>query len=1008
MARSSSSATSRAHGTSPSATLQHHVASLHVERPMVESCLASHMAPRALLALCCEPGMGVGDALDRALELLADRHPLVHRLDLSDTAGADCAPKAARLHRKARAEAREGMLTLVLLEDVPDLGEEQVTRMAGVVRRMLDGGACVVLTMRPEAVQLLEELRSALVFWSEDLLVEARGGTGACLDDGGVALCRGIPLLVWGYLRAPRTGEGPGRGYVDAMAQLVPLSMRAGLMEEERRLRLAMMALGSGRVEELEGVLGRVDAGILRAMQRDAPLFGVDVATSTFCCAGLSSLSVLEPCAFALAPLGRGREKVLRRCAEALMRRGEPRRAALLAALLPDDDAMAGICLRWCVELADVGRLDLVRSALGREAAAGTHARSRRAAELVADACRGGRVSRERVEELLAAGAETDGGERHACLMAALLASGRLLMAGVEPPAQPPVPEGGGRLARRLSSHLDAVRLMVAGRFREAYRHLLETPSEATEGSTLSAALLATDRALAGTLALDPKAQGSVARVDWGLLGQARGLVPYLGVSRAVACVAGGGSFGWSPKAAAHADRSGDALLRSWLLMLSALSEAHDGGGVMAHVRASNAESIARRLAVPWLGEACRIVSWAVAAHAGERPAADDLRPAEFSTVGLASIARVVALAGSEGGSACVPPDLPLDRDHLWLLCALAKGLGGVSEAVRRGMPPSWRRVVEEAGERWVSEGPEGPANALRRSPQGQGGPSAHEGQAAGPGGAAAGAHGPTVEVRVLGGMEVLVNGSAVPEGLLARRRGKAMLSFVATLEGHSAQRYRLAEALWPEGDLAFGRKGIYQATSAVNRALREAGSDVRPFRRSSSECTIALDLASVHCDLDDFLLVGRRALAGGRSDEEVLADARSAAGLYAGDLYVSSYDTSGEMALRRDEVRALFLDVMVAGSAAAGRLRAFGSAIYLAERAVRMDDLREDAHACLLGALIASGREAEALSRYAAFSMRCVERLRRPPSRRLRDMVEGIASPASRDGAGTLDYAIA
>lgn len=340
--------------TTPQAGVaRHHAATLDIERPIVESCVASHLRPRALVALCCEPGMAEGDVLERAFGLVAGWELRVEQLDLSLSGGDACCSRASRLLRRMRSSAREGELGCVVLERVPSLDEGDVARLAGVVRRMLDAGLCVVLTLLPEAMQLLEELRTALVFWSEDLLVDGGSGTGACLDEAGVSLSRGLPLLVRGYLRTPHPCRRPGRGYVDAMGNLVGLSLRDGLLEEERRLRLAMMLLGSGRLEDVAHVVGRVDEDIVRSMQRDAPLFGVDVATQTFCCAGLSSLPVFEECAASLAPYATGREDVARSCVGRLLASGEARRAAQVVSLLSDDGGARKLCLAFCAELAD-------------------------------------------------------------------------------------------------------------------------------------------------------------------------------------------------------------------------------------------------------------------------------------------------------------------------------------------------------------------------------------------------------------------------------------------------------------------------------------------------------------------------------------------------------------------------------------------------------------------------------------------------------------------------------
>ena len=134
----------------------------------------------------------------------------------------------------------------------------------------------------------------------------------------------------------------------------------------------------------------------------------------------------------------------------------------------------------------------------------------------------------------------------------------------------------------------------------------------------------------------------------------------------------------------------------------------------------------------------------------------------------------------------------------------------------------------------------------------------------------------------------------------------------------------------------------------------------------------IAVDMSIVDCDVTEFREMAREAV---DSEDAVrsLECARVAERLYGGDLYVPPSDATGFIEATRMELRGLYADAMVEGSAAALALGHDRTAVRLAENAVTTDNMREDAVTALVRALKACGRDAEASRQRRAFEDRSV-----------------------------------
>lgn len=198
------------------------------------------------------------------------------------------------------------------------------------------------------------------------------------------------------------------------------------------------------------------------------------------------------------------------------------------------------------------------------------------------------------------------------------------------------------------------------------------------------------------------------------------------------------------------------------------------------------------------------------------------------------------------------------------------------------------------------------------------------------------------------------------------------MLEYLV-LRGGGVKRFQVVEQIWPDCDYVQGFNRAYQTTSALRSLIGDAGDDrlnLIVANRMSGE--IAVDMSIVDCDVTEFREMAREAV---DSEDAVrsLECARAAERLYGGDLYVPPSDATGFIEATRMELRGLYADAMVEGSAAALALGHDRTAVRLAENAVTTDNMREDAVTALVRALKACGRDAEASRQRRAFEDRSV-----------------------------------
>jgi DNA-binding SARP family transcriptional activator/tetratricopeptide (TPR) repeat protein len=115
-----------------------------------------------------------------------------------------------------------------------------------------------------------------------------------------------------------------------------------------------------------------------------------------------------------------------------------------------------------------------------------------------------------------------------------------------------------------------------------------------------------------------------------------------------------------------------------------------------------------------------------------------------------------------------------------------------------------------------------------------------------------------TVQVRMLGGFEVAVDGDPVAAEAWSRRQAAGLVKLLSLAPGHRLHRDQVVEALWPNVPLDAVGPRLHKAAHYARRALH----DVPDALQLRNEMVVLSASDDVAVDVDELGTVGRRALA--------------------------------------------------------------------------------------------------------------------------------------------------
>lgn len=210
------------------------------------------------------------------------------------------------------------------------------------------------------------------------------------------------------------------------------------------------------------------------------------------------------------------------------------------------------------------------------------------------------------------------------------------------------------------------------------------------------------------------------------------------------------------------------------------------------------------------------------------------------------------------------------------------------------------------------------------------------------------------LQIVLLGGFRVRVNGRVIPDDAWRRRKPAAVVKLLALAPGHRLHREQAMELLWPELDPAAAAANLRKAVHHARRALGGP-----PDLIASMGDSLSLPATGLWVDVDAFQTAAMRARRTAAPDDYAAALALYGDGLLPEDRYE-------EWAIQpREELHADFLALL---GELAGLLEARsdldGAAASL-RRLVAADALNEEAHARLVRVYALAGRRTEALRQY-------------------------------------------
>lgn len=646
-----------------------------VRRSQLVSAISHELALRGLAAFLVEPGMGERFIIHDVVKRFASLGSSTVRYRFSRKSFLSSAKRLRRCLSEVRESVLNGLESLVVIEDLYANNDEQAYRLGSLLELFSVVGCRVVVVIDPDSEHLLDYAGNYRIYRSDYFLVSASEQDlwSNYFDGYDRAQARAITNGIPGLLSALRGssvdlfGYPVGQPWASVSARLLSYALRSGLVDEELAVRCALAALGSGQLSDLAQLGIRVSDDMVSLIERDAPIFGIDVSCGSFSLAACSPEvvgGVLSACRVEFAP------GLIARCVDLLVSKGDVRRAALIARECPALVDCESLANRNALELFDCGMHSFLTS----------HAKLARADENRENSCKAlllgllGLVDWDVAERALQTIGESPllkrripEDDRELLLLLAAhhakcqeSASGGTRESEVRELCDCGLASG-GRIARLLAAHARVVALCLSGRASDAYKFLMLLPeAELGPASRVSVfeAVLAKDVELVGMIVRDMSLGAARTKPAWAnevleTCAPSRLCEEVLVAERAVRFALGQSRIhDATARVAAQAELRGQHLLASRLHMVQGLAGAAAGSVCQAGVQIAEAGRSAGRAGSGEALAAVRISERALGLGEGQGGARRDSPRAQASRRargGAQGAAARSACGGSSG-----------------------------------------------------------------------------------------------------------------------------------------------------------------------------------------------------------------------------------------------------------------------------------------------------------------------------------------------------------------------
>ncbi|MCQ0006881.1 AfsR/SARP family transcriptional regulator [Actinomadura madurae] len=237
----------------------------------------------------------------------------------------------------------------------------------------------------------------------------------------------------------------------------------------------------------------------------------------------------------------------------------------------------------------------------------------------------------------------------------------------------------------------------------------------------------------------------------------------------------------------------------------------------------------------------------------------------------------------------------------------------------------------------------------------------------------------PALRVRLLGGVELRLDGEALPT--LESARVESLLAYLLLHREAPQLRQRLAFLLWPDSTDGQALTNLRKVLHNLRRSLP----DVDRFVDIGARTVRWRDEAPVRLDVERF----EQAIAGGRLEDAV--------GLYGGELLEGCYDEW--LIEERERLARLYMGALAELAERRGREGRWPDAVRYAEQLVGCDPLREEGHRLLIRLCGEGGDRVRALRAYHVCATTLERELGVGPSPETRAMYEALVAEAEPPG---------
>ena len=241
-----------------------------------------------------------------------------------------------------------------------------------------------------------------------------------------------------------------------------------------------------------------------------------------------------------------------------------------------------------------------------------------------------------------------------------------------------------------------------------------------------------------------------------------------------------------------------------------------------------------------------------------------------------------------------------------------------------------------------------------------------------------------TLEVRVLGPLDVLVDGASVP---LGGPKQRALLAFLVLHRNEVVSAERLLDAIWATSDVAGATRSLRVYVSNIRKALGPAAACLET---RAGGYALVVDPDQVDAHRCEQLTAGGRRARGEGDHLRAAALFQEALALWRGPpLADLTYESFAQAEVGRlEELRLAIVEERIDADLALGRHREVVAEV---EALVQLHPLRERLCGQLMLALYRSGRQRDALDSYARARRRLRDEFGLDPTTALRDLEGAI-----------------